>query len=94
MSIGYLHLKIHLPGCHSLKEKRSRIKPILARVRREFNVAAAEVDHQDIWQTATIGMVTLSTDTAHTHSRLQAVPRWIEACWPDLLIETEAIEII
>ena len=77
-----------------MKEKRSRIKPILARVRKEFNVAAAEVEHQDIWQTATIGLVTLSTTSAHTQRRLQAVPRWIESCWPDIVIEVEKMEII
>lgn len=94
MQIGYLHLKIHFPGCRSLKEKRSRLKPILVRVRREFNVAAAEIDHQDVWQTTAIGIVTLSGSGAHTRRSLEAIPRWIENRWPDLLIELEEINLI
>ena len=94
MTIGYMRLRIRFPGCRSLKEKRSRLKPLLIRVSKEFNIAAAEIGHQDIWQTADIGLVTLSTDPAHTQRSLQAVPEWIETRWPDLLIESEEIELI
>jgi uncharacterized protein YlxP (DUF503 family) len=41
MSIGILTLEIQLPGCKSLKEKRSRLKPLIARLHREFNVSVA-----------------------------------------------------
>jgi Protein of unknown function (DUF503) len=55
MSIGVLTLQLQLPGCKSLKEKRSRLKPLIARLHREFNISVAEVSHQDIWDEATIG---------------------------------------
>ena len=41
-----LSLHLHLPGCASLKEKRGRIKPLMARLRREFNLSVAEMDLQ------------------------------------------------
>jgi len=41
--IGTLTFHLHLPGCASLKEKRSRLKPLLARLHRQFNVSTAEM---------------------------------------------------
>ena len=94
MRIGLVRLKIHLPGCQSLKEKRSRLKPMLGRLSREFNIAAAETDHQDVWQSAEIGLVTISNDARHTQKSLQGAVNWIETNWPDLVIESEDFEML
>lgn len=94
MAIGLLILEIHLPGCHSLKEKRSRIKPLLARLRREFNVSVAEMDHQDAWQSAALGCAYLSNNRTLTFQALQAIPRWVEHNWPDVLVIDHHIEIL
>ncbi|RPJ49527.1 MAG: DUF503 domain-containing protein [Chloroflexi bacterium] len=94
MSIGLLTLHLHLPGCSSLKEKRSKIKPVLARLRREFNVASAELDLQDVWQDALIGCVTVSSDTAQNQRLLQQVVNFIERSWPDLTLMDHRIELI
>ncbi|MEW5873044.1 MAG: DUF503 domain-containing protein [Chloroflexota bacterium] len=93
MSLGLLTLRIHLPGCASLKEKRSRLKPLLARLHREFNVSVAEVDHQDVWQDAAIACALVSSDSAHTQRALQGVVEWIENSWPDVLVVSEQIEL-
>ncbi len=94
MPIGLLTLHLHLPGCASLKEKRSKIKPILARLHREFNVATAELDLQDVWQSALIGCVTLSSDAAQNQRLLQQVLEFTERNWPDLPVEDHRIELI
>ena len=94
MSIGLLTLHLHLPGCSSLKEKRSKIKPILARLRREFNVATAELDLQDVWQDTLIGCVTVSSDAVQNQRLLQQVAGFIERNWPDLPLIDEHIEMI
>jgi uncharacterized protein len=94
MSIGLLTLHIHLPGCSSLKEKRSRIKPILSRLQREFNVATAELDLQDVWQSAVIGCVTLSSDSTQNQRLLQQVVSFTERNWPDLPLVDQQIELI
>jgi hypothetical protein len=52
--IATLTIHLHLPGCASLKEKRGRIKPLIARLHREFNVSVAEMGLQDKWQEAVI----------------------------------------
>lgn len=94
MSIGLLTLHLHLSGCTSLKEKRRRLKPLLARLRREFNISIAEIDHLDIWQDALIACALISNDHAHTQRSLQQVVRWIEKSWPDVSVVSEQLEIL
>jgi len=60
MPVGVLTLEIELPYSHSLKEKRAVLQKIRDRLRVRFNVAVAELDHQDVWQRATLGVVSIS----------------------------------
>jgi uncharacterized protein YlxP (DUF503 family) len=92
--IGVLTIQLHLPGCRSLKEKRSIIKPLLSRLHREFNVSAAEMDLQDSWQETVVGCAMVGNDRAHLEQSLQAVARWVESNWPDGDVIEEKIEII
>jgi uncharacterized protein YlxP (DUF503 family) len=94
MTVGILTVHLHLPGCSSLKEKRSRLKPLLARLHREFNISVAEVDRQDAWQEAMIACALVSNEDGHTQRSLQAVVNWIEASWPDVSLVDDHIEII
>ncbi len=94
MSIGLLTLHLQLPGVNSLKEKRSRIKPLLARLHKEFNVSAAEVDRQDAWQEAVIACALVSNDHGYTQRALQQVLAFTERTWPDLLVIDHRIELI
>jgi hypothetical protein len=61
MPVGVLTLEIQLPYAHSLKEKRAVLQKMRARLRSRFNVAVAELDHQDVWQQATLGVVSISS---------------------------------
>jgi hypothetical protein len=61
MPVGVLTLEIELPYSHSLKEKRAVLQKIRDRLRARFNVAVAELDHQDVWQHATLGVVSISS---------------------------------
>lgn len=56
MLVGSLRMELHLPASHSLKEKRSVVNHVKERVRTRFNAAVAEVDHQDLWQRAALGV--------------------------------------
>jgi uncharacterized protein YlxP (DUF503 family) len=60
MPVGVLTLEIQIPYAHSLKEKRAVLRKIRDRLRARFNVAVAELDHQDVWQRATMGVVSIS----------------------------------
>ncbi|MBF0623732.1 MAG: DUF503 domain-containing protein [Magnetococcales bacterium] len=78
MQIGVLEVRLDLPGVHSLKGKRGIIKGLLARIRQRFEVAAAEVAHQDRHQTAGLGMAVVGNDVALLQRRLQQVVTFIE----------------
>lgn len=73
MVVGLVTLEIHLPYAHSLKDKRQVVRKLKDRLRSRFNVAVAELDHQDLWQRASVGVVTLSNDRAHLSQMLEAV---------------------
>ncbi len=60
MPVGVLTLEIRLPYAHSLKDKRAVLRKMRDRLRARFNVAVAELDHQDVWQRATLGVVSIS----------------------------------
>jgi uncharacterized protein YlxP (DUF503 family) len=60
MVVGLLHMELHLPGSHSLKAKRSVVNHVKERLRTRFNASVAEVDHQDLWQRATLGVAVVS----------------------------------
>jgi uncharacterized protein YlxP (DUF503 family) len=92
--IGTLTIHLHLPGCSTLKEKRGRIKPLMARLHREFNVSAAEMDLQDRRQEAVIGCAMIGNDAAQLQRSLQTVSKWVEANWPDGQIIDQAIELM
>lgn len=94
MSLGLLTLHLKIPGCSSLKEKRSHLKPLLTHLHREFNISVAELDYQDHWQESLIGCCLLSNDHNHTQSSLSKIVRWIETRHPDLYIIQDRIEII
>lgn len=94
MNVGVLTLHLHVPGCASLKEKRRRLKPLLARLHRQFNLSTAEVDHLDAWQDALIACVLVSNDHKHTQRVLQKVVRWVEHNWPDLDVVDDRIELL
>ena len=81
--IATLSIHLHIPACSSLKEKRSRIKPLISRLHREFNVSVAETDLQDAWQEAVIVCAMVGNDHAHLESALQTVARWVNGNWPD-----------
>ena len=78
MVIGLCTIELHLPASNSLKDKRSVLKSVIRRIRNEFNVSIAEVDDQDVWRSALLGVVTVSNDRAYAHGLLTQVVNWIE----------------
>jgi len=81
--IATLTIHLHLPACASLKEKRGRIKPLIARLHREFNLSVAEIDLQDKWQETVIGCAMVGNERGHLESALQTVAKWVEGNWTD-----------
>jgi len=91
--IGLLTLHLRLPACASLKEKRGRIKPLMARLRREFNLSVAEMDYQDKWNQAVIACAMVNSDAVTLRQSLQRVAKWVQANWTDGDVLEERIEV-
>ena len=86
MIIGISTWDLHLPGCHSLKEKRGVLKPLTVGLRRSLNVSVAETAHQDLWQRAEIACAVVGTAKAVVEGVLRSADRVVE--------ETDGLRIV
>lgn len=91
--LATLTIHLHLPGCASLKEKRGHIKPLLARLHREFNVSVAEMALQDQWQEAVVVCAMVGNGRGHLEAALQTVAKWVEANWTDGDVIEQRVEL-
>lgn len=94
MIVGTCILELDLPGVRSLKEKRGIVKSLIAQIHKKFNAAVAEVDLHDVWQSATLGVSVVSTNTVHAESILENIAHWIERNRPDVDLLEQSIETI
>lgn len=94
MNVGVCKITLRLPENHSLKGKRQVIKPIVQRVQNKFNVSVAEVDENDRWQVAQLGIACVSNDAQHANEMLSNVVRFIHDLRLDAEILDYEIEII
>jgi len=76
--VGVLQVELSIPGAFSLKDKRRVIKGLLERLRREFGVAAAEVESQDTWNRAVLGIAFVANARRRAESQLQHVLNALE----------------
>lgn len=93
MVVGTVVIDINLPGVDSLKEKRKRLKSLLARLRNKFNIAVAEVDFNDVHRRAQIGIAVVSNDRRHADRVLAGAVRLIEG-EPELVITDYRVEML
>jgi uncharacterized protein YlxP (DUF503 family) len=94
MHVATCVITLQLYGVGSLKEKRKIIKSILNRLPKQFNVAVAEVDCQDVWRTAVIGLAMVGNDSGYLHSKMEKAVLWIEQNRPETVIEHYTIEYL
>ncbi len=92
--LATLTFHLRLPMCSSLKEKRGRIKPLISRLHREFNVSVAEMDLQDQWTETVIACAMINSDAVVLRQSLQSVAKWVEANWTDGDVIEEKIEML
>ncbi len=94
MNVGVCKVHLRLPENASLKGKRQVLKSITSRIRNKFDVAVAEVDDNDVWQQATIGICCVSNNNRHTNQVLSRVVDFITNSRFDVEILDYEIEII
>ena len=73
--IAFLTLELRIEGAHSLKDKRQVLRSLKDRLRAQFNVAVAELDHTDLWQRATLGVVSISDSRDYLQGLMHSVER-------------------
>ena len=77
-----------------MKGKRGIIKSLMARLRKTFNISVAEVDNNDLWQSATLGVVCVSNRSDYAHGLLTKVVQWMETSHYDVEIIDYSIELL
>jgi uncharacterized protein YlxP (DUF503 family) len=90
--VGVLQIELAIPGSFSLKDKRHVVKGLLDRLRRDFAVSAAEVDRQDVWNSAMIGVAFVSNDAKHAESHLHKALNFVEKS-RDAVVQDAQIEV-
>jgi uncharacterized protein len=87
MFVGIVRIELHLPGSASLKDKRSIVRALKERIRHRVHAAVAEVDHQDLWQRAALGVSVVSGEQRQVDQMLQSVRNLVEAAHGATLLD-------
>jgi len=74
-----MECEFFIPTAHSLKDKRAVVKSMLTRTKQKFNVSAAEVDHQEVWQRTRLAFVTVSSSKEAAEREMEHVLRYLES---------------
>lgn len=94
MYVATAHITLHLFDSASLKDKRQALRSILSRARNQFEVSAAEVGSQDMWNLAEIGIACVSNESGHALDVVEDVIRSIETSRPDIEITQASTDVI
>ena len=76
--IAVLTIELRIEGAHSLKDKRQVVRGLKDRIRERIAAAVAEVDHQDLWQRAALGVAVVAADGGQARELLQSVRGLVE----------------
>lgn len=77
MVVGVLQVDVRVPTAQSLKDKRSALKSLKDQLRGRFNVAVAEVESNETWQRASVGVSAVGDDRAYVEGLLKQVTEWL-----------------
>jgi uncharacterized protein YlxP (DUF503 family) len=78
VNVALCLVRLHLPSVGSLKEKRMVLRSLKDRLRRNYNISVAEVEHQDLWQRATLGIVGIASSRGPLEQTFSAIEEEIE----------------
>jgi uncharacterized protein YlxP (DUF503 family) len=79
MFVGTVRIELHIPAATSLKDKRSVVRGLKDRIRQRVQASVAEVDHQDLWQRAALGVAVVSGQAHQVEELIQTVRRIVDA---------------
>jgi uncharacterized protein YlxP (DUF503 family) len=93
-TVGLLTLEIYIPGITSLKEKRGVVKPLVARLRHEFNISVAEIEDQDQLGHAVLAAAAVSASADYVHGLLTRVAECVGVWRLDAELVDYTIEML
>jgi hypothetical protein len=76
MFVGVVRVELHIPASTSLKDKRSVVRSLKDRIRERASAAVAEVDHQDLWQRAALGVAVVASTARSTSCCRRCAASW------------------
>jgi uncharacterized protein YlxP (DUF503 family) len=94
VNVGICKVKLRLPDNLSLKGKRQVVKSVTARLKNRFPVSVAEVDDNDLWQLATIGICYISNDKRFTNEILSKIIEFLVNNQGDYEVLDQELEIL
>jgi len=89
VNVALCVIEIHLPGVASLKEKRQVLRSLKDGLRDHYNVSVAEIDHQDLWQRATLGIVGIASARVPLEQTFSSIQDEIERKVPGEVLSSE-----
>jgi uncharacterized protein YlxP (DUF503 family) len=93
MHVSVCQIELRIPENQSLTGKRQVIKSIITRLQNRYKVSVAEVDNQNLWQLATLGVACVSNHRRHADEILANVVKFIAQNYPDVELLSSEIEI-
>ena len=94
MNVGICRIEIRIPENHSLKGKRQVVKSIIARLQNRYSVSVAEIDNNDLWQIATLGVSCVSNHRRHSDTIITDVVNFIAQNYPNVELLNYEVEVI
>jgi len=89
VNVALCVIEIHLPGVASLKEKRQVLRSLKDGLRDHYNVSVAEIDHQDLWQRATLGIVGIASARVPLEQTFSSIQNEVERRVPGEVLSSE-----
>ena len=93
MVVAVERFDLRIPGVRSLKQKRHGVQGLMAALRQAFPVSVAEVDHQDLWQRATLAVAAVGADQHHLRRVMQAVGTRVDA-WAEVEVIDRELQLL
>lgn len=89
MVIGLVQARLSIPDARSLKDKRMVLRSLKDRAINKMNVSVAEVDHQDVWQSAVLAFVTVAAEKDVVEKRISEISSFLRSDPRYVLIDIE-----
>ncbi|PKO05602.1 MAG: DUF503 domain-containing protein [Chloroflexi bacterium HGW-Chloroflexi-3] len=94
MALCYIEIKIDLPFAQNLKDKRSILTSISSRISKKYNVSIAEIDFNDVWKSAKLGMAIVAQNGRIFDSMIECITVYIETTFPEIRVSIIHKEIL